>query len=327
MTGAFSSAILREIQEAFLDNQMESTEDSRPGASSSPASLPMVVWLRGDEDDVEEFSLDADQVMARLGIKRSRLTQISGKELRVGRIRIDRYTRPVFRPADVEAYLAKTRAPTSHQASGRLIGKVLERLEDQRQDMQAVLQAGLTRFEQSLGGARAGLAGDLQAAGRTTIGPLEQELHNLRLLLDRLTAVLDRQGQGVRNLLEDLRRQQETGQLEWTGYVELQAREAAGRHTARQQIEDLTNQLPGLEKQLARALEDLRGLQDLPAQLRNSTESQQRRLERLERGQTTLEERLPVPTEAPPAPLPRRRRHGSLRHCRLKRRHTAIILG
>src|SRR5438045_3561626 len=51
-------------------------------------ALPMLVWLRGDESYCGDFCLDADQVMVRLGIKRSRLTQISGRELRVGRMRM-----------------------------------------------------------------------------------------------------------------------------------------------------------------------------------------------------------------------------------------------
>ena len=51
----------------------------------SSSSLQQTVWLKGDEDFFEDFNWNADQVMNYLGIKRSRLNQISGKELRVGK--------------------------------------------------------------------------------------------------------------------------------------------------------------------------------------------------------------------------------------------------
>jgi hypothetical protein len=63
---------------------------------SATNDFPMIVWLRGDEPWFSQFDMDAEAVMSALGIKRSRLTQISGKELRVGRVRMDRYIRPVL---------------------------------------------------------------------------------------------------------------------------------------------------------------------------------------------------------------------------------------
>jgi len=92
--------------------------------------LPMVVWLRGDEPYVEDFCLDADAAMEELGIKRSRLTQISGKELRVGRIRIGRYTRPVYRTEDIETYKGWTRATATHQRSSSAIKEAASKLEE-----------------------------------------------------------------------------------------------------------------------------------------------------------------------------------------------------
>ncbi len=86
-----------------------------------PDNLPLVVWLRGDEPFFSTFSLSADEAMAILGIRRSRLTQISGRELRVGRTRIERYVRPVFRPEDVHAYAAWTRQTASHQKSADML--------------------------------------------------------------------------------------------------------------------------------------------------------------------------------------------------------------
>lgn len=99
--------------------------------SQSDSSLPMIVYLRGDEDCVEQFCIDADQAMHELGIKRSRLTQISGRELRVGRIRKDRYIRPVYRPQDIRDYQSWTRSTASHQSSSLLIEQTMGRLEKQ----------------------------------------------------------------------------------------------------------------------------------------------------------------------------------------------------
>lgn len=97
-------------------------------ASAVSDKLDMVVWLRGDEPFFNEFSLNADQVMKHLNIKRSRLTQISGKELRVGRTRIDRYIRPVYRPEDIEEYLQWTRPTASHQKSSKVLEEAAQKL-------------------------------------------------------------------------------------------------------------------------------------------------------------------------------------------------------
>lgn len=92
---------------------------------------PMLIWLRGDEPICEEFNLDAETVMAELGIKRSRLTQIAGKELRVARMRVGRYVRPVFRRADVEQYKSWIRATASHMKSSRAIEEAAAKLEQE----------------------------------------------------------------------------------------------------------------------------------------------------------------------------------------------------
>lgn len=122
--------------------------DPRQGASlSSPAhapptpDLPLLVWLKGDEPYFAEFTLDAETVMQQLGIKRSRLTQISGTELRVGRARIDRYIRPVYRPCDIEEYAAWTRATASHHKSSTLLEQAALKLEVSSRDFAGQLDA------------------------------------------------------------------------------------------------------------------------------------------------------------------------------------------
>ncbi len=93
--------------------------------------FPMVVFLRGDEPYFNEFCLSADKVMEVLGIRRSRLNQISGKELRVGRARIDNYIRPVYRKIDVEEYLKWIRPSVTHKKSSDVLNEARSKLEEQ----------------------------------------------------------------------------------------------------------------------------------------------------------------------------------------------------
>ena len=140
----------------------EKASEKRVGASSAeePAKekLPMVVFLRGDEEIVPDFNLSAEDAMNILGIKRSRLTQISGKELRVGRIRVDRYVRPVFRAEDVENYLKWTRATASHKAASSALTdagqRVLESMEERllrgRDDTKKVVEESLDGIKRQI---------------------------------------------------------------------------------------------------------------------------------------------------------------------------------
>lgn len=116
-----------------------------PADPAEPAELPLVVWLRGDEELCAEFVLDADEVMHLLGIKRSRLTQISGKDLRVGRMRRGRYVSPVYRPADVEAYANWTRATASHVKSSTLLNDAADELKRQGATLASGVTEGLKR--------------------------------------------------------------------------------------------------------------------------------------------------------------------------------------
>ena len=111
-------------------------------------NLPMLIWLRGDEPICSEFTLDADAVMAELGIKRSRLTQIAGKEIRVGRLRVGRYVRPVFRAEDVQAYKSWVRASASHLKSSRAIEDAAAKLEHETSNLaHKVVDAASSRLE------------------------------------------------------------------------------------------------------------------------------------------------------------------------------------
>lgn len=153
-------------------------------------SLPMVVYLRGDEDYVEEFSWDAQATMDYLGIKRSRLTQISGRELRVGRIRQDRYIRPVFRPQDVADYRAWTRTTASHQSSSKAIEQAVERLEAQCDKLEESASAA---YEQTIS--------DAIASWRRQADRLEEVLSQA---LARTRQRLDRQYRYQEGMLNQL---------------------------------------------------------------------------------------------------------------------------
>ncbi len=114
-------------------------------------ALPMVVWLRGEE---EEFTLSAEDVMAALDIKRSRLTQISGHELRVGRRRVDRYLKPFYRPADLYSYQESTRAALTRQRSAAAVSSVADDIETRHktilQETTAQLNAVVANTSQTL---------------------------------------------------------------------------------------------------------------------------------------------------------------------------------
>ena len=119
------------------------TDSSQNQQVSPENNLPSVVWLQGNEPFFSEFSLNAEEVMERLGIKRSRLRQISGKELRVGRTRVEKYIKPVYRPEDVKKYLEWTRAAASHLRSTTLIQSATQKLSEQHDELLKLLDERL----------------------------------------------------------------------------------------------------------------------------------------------------------------------------------------
>ena len=122
--------------------------------SQTHNDLPMVVHLLGDEELVEQFSVNADKAMEFLGIKRSRLTQISGRELRVGRVRQDRYLRPVYRVKDLEDYKSWTRSTATSQSSSKVMEKAISSIADQwnefKLDSQHIFRASFSKLQREL---------------------------------------------------------------------------------------------------------------------------------------------------------------------------------
>jgi hypothetical protein len=129
----YHSAFLKQGRIVAMYESIEPANDwlAAPPGIQERDELPMVVWLTGNEPYFTEFSLDAEAVMERLALKRSRLTQISGKELRVGRAKMGRYIRPVYRECDVEAYLAWVKPTASHKKSSSVIEEAVQHLETQ----------------------------------------------------------------------------------------------------------------------------------------------------------------------------------------------------
>ena len=124
-----SQVVTRRVGAASDISDLNSSDDL--AFAPTPEDLPMVVWLVGTEPWFSEFSLEADHVMTSLGIKRTRLTQIAGRELRVGRVRRGRYISPVFRPEDVEQYLKWSRAPSTHIKSSTMLSEAADTLKQQ----------------------------------------------------------------------------------------------------------------------------------------------------------------------------------------------------
>jgi hypothetical protein len=135
-----------------MENNINSSESVKIVEKDKKTStdLPFVVFLRGDEDFFEEFSWDADKVMAALNIRRSRLNQISGKELRVGKKKVDRYIRPVYRPCDVYGYLEWTRPTASHQRSSKIMDAARQKLEDHSEKLKTTLESYDQRLHKSI---------------------------------------------------------------------------------------------------------------------------------------------------------------------------------
>lgn len=175
-------------------------------ASMDPDNLPMIVWLRGDEPWFESFSVSADEAMEELGIRRSRLTQISGRELRVGKKRVDRYIRPVFRPEDIEAYKSMTRATVSHLKSSRVIDEAMAKLENETSVLVDKVTAALDQR-----------TGDFEAALDTLAHDFR---HTQGLLLREVTDRVDNIERGLDGSLQAALRRVESALESTTGRVE-----------------------------------------------------------------------------------------------------------
>ena len=189
------------------------------GASTeSLEELPMVVILRGDEPYAESFCRDADYVMKKLQIKRSRLTQISGKDLRVGRIRVDRYVRPMYRDEDVEKYQSWTRSPATHKNSSQMIDLAVERLEQKSEEFALGLKDVLTDIE-------SGVAKEIKDHIKAMVSFQKDDNHRFKLESDAkwesVFKVLSKQVSLISELRNEIRLTLEETMNEFSSYSEI----------------------------------------------------------------------------------------------------------
>jgi hypothetical protein len=191
MVSSFETAHVVEVSrsggtKASLDKEDE-TAVLEANYDPAASNFPMIVWLRGDESWFGEFNMDADGVMKTLGIKRSRLTQISGRDLRVGRVRVDRYIRPIYRLIDVQQYLTWTRATASHQKSSDSIKMATDHLHEQSLLIQSTMETLTAGFTESL-------REDMSTFIANTVGqgllPMQQKVDAFQSSITALTSDL-----------------------------------------------------------------------------------------------------------------------------------------
>lgn len=230
-------------------SSISDTLSDRDGHLAAEDDFPMIVWLRGDEPWFTQFDMDADSTMAALGIKRSRLTQIAGRDLRVGRVRVDRYIRPVFRSIDVAAYLNQTRATASHQKSSEAI-----------QVASLAFNTQIDRFQSTLDAISSNLTAQLNSVLGTLIGEsMAQSMAPLHARVDSLEAdVVNR----ISVTIQD---------------------------TILKHVDALKAQMTASEKETAVWLEDLlKSHESTKSQLKLSDESTSTRLSDLDRSVTSI---------------------------------------
>ncbi len=219
-----------------------------PTVPADIESLPMLVWLRGDEPYFEQFSLDADQAMAELSIKRSRLTQISGKELRVGRVRMGRYVKPVFRQEDLEEYKSWTRPTASHKKASSVIDEAAQDLIAKASKLEEQLQAS-TLVD--------------KLANKIDRGLFEQQgyLNNLKAEHGQKLDVLDSKVAQVRSLVEGLEELKDLrNRPDWaTSILEMNAEIKLMLDTTRCELTDnisiLANATAAIAEQMTQTIE------------------------------------------------------------------------
>ena len=248
-------------------------------------ALPMIVWLSGDEED---FTLSAEDVMAALDIKRSRLTQISGRELRVGRRRVDRYLKPFYRPADVYSYQESTRAALTRQRSAAAVSSVADDIEtrhktllqattaqlsaevaDTSQTLQKKLSAlllatqsktHLTVTEDNFLQTQKILRGceNLSRGGRMLLADFERQVATLhRNAVQQLRDILHTQHEQQQRVLETL---QSSAAAQYEEFVASDAAHTAQLLTLQHGVESIVQQLRTIAKQHATELQSLREL-------------------------------------------------------------------
>lgn len=293
-------------------------------ASQKDRHLPMIINLRGDEELVDEFNWDADQVMEFLGIKRSRLTQISGKELRVARIRRDRYLRPVYREADVRDYQEWTRATATHQSSSRAIEQAIDSLDDRFSDILVVLQEKLLQYEERSTDLLKRQVHKLDEAGFGRFQELRDEVETQLSMSERQEKqqgrVLDSLMKQTETLEASRQELQELRAFLGTFHQDIRALLVAQQALRREMEETQSSLQKALQEQTAMSQETWQSLQETLSSLQAG---QQQILKQTEKVETPTLESTPLKRLARrPAPI-RARRLGAVKPIPLARESTS----
>lgn len=109
-----------------------------------------ILYLHSRDPRVREFSCSAADAMQMIGIKRSRLTQISGKSLACARIKIGRYIRPMYRPQDIEDYVRRSRISQSQHKSRHIIETSTTKLIQEAEKISSCLEHATSEWHQSM---------------------------------------------------------------------------------------------------------------------------------------------------------------------------------
>ena len=161
------------------------------GSSSAQSELEMIVWLKGDESYCDEFIHDAEAAMEQLGIKRSRLTQISGRELRVGRIRVGRYIKPMYRATDLADYKKWTRATASHVRSSNVLKEAADQLAENQDQLYEKIETSLDKLAEDLGHTLSGVTEETYRIQRDQYTQLTEHVSTLLEDAQGDTAAID----------------------------------------------------------------------------------------------------------------------------------------
>ena len=89
-----------------------------------------ILYLSTADPRILEYDCSAAQAMEILGIKRSRLHQITGSKLACARIKIGRYLRPMYKKSDLTDYLHSLRSPLSKAKSQKIFDDSLNSLKN-----------------------------------------------------------------------------------------------------------------------------------------------------------------------------------------------------
>ena len=199
----------------------------RPESSHTTSEfgdMPLVVQLKGDEAFFGEFDLSADEAMQILGIKRSRLNQISGKDLRVGRAKIDRYIRPIYRSKDINDYLKWSRTTATQKKSQEVIDEATSKLLLKAEELSKLLSQENGVLTKTLADHQKAFVGSLADFSNKTLhsqtGATKRIISFLREETRSVKIKLEEHSESINRITEKMRCINDTQKLMFEGHNE-----------------------------------------------------------------------------------------------------------